>query len=368
VNRRIRQRRSCYRRPRGSGFVLSGALAILLVFGIASSAAAARGPWRIESTPAGAAQFSAVSCATSAVCEAVGWDNSPIVVGTVNGGSSWFAQQPPRPVGGWEPLLLGISCASATICEAVGQKAGLAFGTTNGGATWSTQVTPARLTWLKGVSCPTPLECIAVGEGLKGNGAIVTTADGGQTWVRRPIELDVGPLDAVSCASTSVCVAAGFSDPTSSSGGTVLRTVDGGARWKVQDPNGAPGLSSISCPSRLVCEAVGDTPGHPGQILSTGNGGASWRASPFLDSGSDLYSISCGTVRSCIAVGLTGSYPNFHSVSEATTNGGRNWTSLTTPRFVTELAEVVCHLTRCVAVGNEGNLGTNSSGVIVGRD
>ncbi|MDA8357400.1 MAG: hypothetical protein M0Z95_14165, partial [Actinomycetota bacterium] len=60
---------------------------------------------------------------------------------TADGGSTWSAQILPTQVS----RLTGVSCASTSVCEAVGygssggSSGGVILGTTDGGSTWCTQ-------------------------------------------------------------------------------------------------------------------------------------------------------------------------------------------------------------------------------------
>jgi photosystem II stability/assembly factor-like uncharacterized protein len=55
-------------------------------------------------------------------------------------------------------------------------------------------------------------------------GTILRTTNGGRTWRRQPSGTP-NDLDGVACARPSTCVAVG-------GGGTILRSTDGGRTWR----------------------------------------------------------------------------------------------------------------------------------------
>ena len=96
---------------------------------------------------------------------------------------------------------------------------------------------PPGTTFLNAIACPTSVNCVVVGGGIKARGGsdqdILTTSDGGQTWIPRPVPAAVTGLDAVSCSTTVSCVAVGFgpSDTPSGIQPVVAATSDSGATW-----------------------------------------------------------------------------------------------------------------------------------------
>ena len=137
--------------------------------------------WTIQTTPnPGSGVYSglnSVSCPTVSSCVAVGyWDQglgtSPVPLAEEWNGSSWASTGAVLPGGATEGETAYVSCASSTsACEAVGQSnvdggaASLAEGWN--GSVWTAQPTPnpsgATDSNFYGISCSSPVACLAVG-------------------------------------------------------------------------------------------------------------------------------------------------------------------------------------------------------------
>ena len=58
----------------------------------------------------------------------------------------------------------------------------------------------------------------------------------------------------------------------------IFGTTNGGATWVTQTgPTGLTDLTSIACPSVTTCIAVGDTTGFASAIVTTSDGGTTWQ-------------------------------------------------------------------------------------------
>ena len=127
-------------------------------------------------------------------------------------------------------------------------------------------------------------------------------------------------------------------------------------------------LSSVSCPSRGFCMAVGQVGGEPSALRWSG-GNWSTVSVPNTPAGADLGSVSCASSRACMAVGTyevetSFSVSAFESFAERW--NGSQWSPQTIwnePRSAfpaadetgSELADVACSsTTSCVAVGSSG--------------
>ena len=227
---------------------------------------------------------SSVSCASMTVCSAVGdiEVSGPeaaegIALTTSDGGAKWnIGSLPSDPAGPGSYVigLGGVSCSSTTVCVSVGQWGlrdhlpgqhgfgGLALSSTDGGKSWRVDDVPSHLADLTGVSC-TSGGCVAVGdvalywktggEGT-GGGAAIRSASGG-SWSRQPVPAGSYQLSAVACVSTQ-CTAVG---QTAKRGDEIIASNNDGTTWTRRPaPAGANnGLNAVSCPTKLVCEAVG---------------------------------------------------------------------------------------------------------------
>jgi photosystem II stability/assembly factor-like uncharacterized protein len=84
----------------------------------------------------------------------------------------------------------------------------------------------------------TAVVCSVVGGGFGGRGGLIrdllSTSDGGLTWISRPVPPSAVALDGVSCPSAMECMAVGFdyssSAPTAQPAAVIV-TSDGGATW-----------------------------------------------------------------------------------------------------------------------------------------
>jgi len=188
-----------------------------------------------------------------------------------------------------EALLYSVSCTSAGNCVGVGSYLDSsshvqAMEATETRGTWdqATEVTAPSNTGsnpeaaLKGISCPSPRKCTAVGQYIDsfGNGQAMEAAETNGTWdqateVAAPSAAGTNPnakLYGVSCTSTHNCNAVGTYEDTSSHPQAMEATETNGT-WEpaaqVTTPSNAgtnpqADLSGISCTSAGKCTAVGE--------------------------------------------------------------------------------------------------------------
>ena len=192
--------------------------------------------WSIQTTPqpSGAigSNFNGVSCISGTACTAVG------TFGTSGGGggtlaerwngTSWSIQTSPNPTGTDAFDLSAVSCASTTACTAVGLiiKGNLGqieetFAERWNGTSWSIQTTPSLPSsgngQLSGVSCTSTTACTAVGSFATSTANGMTLAErwNGTSWsiqsTPNPSSIYIAALRGVSCTSAAVCTATGYS-------------------------------------------------------------------------------------------------------------------------------------------------------------
>jgi Cutinase len=220
---------------------------------------------------------------------------------------------------------------------------------------------------IRGVSCPSASECVAVGVDTYGNaenpqsGAILLTeSQGSWTAVQAPAPGNALPADpgvdlsGVSCPSASYCVAVGEYSAAASGGSSssqvmgLLLTWAGGSWTATQAP--APAgitMTGVSCPSTSYCVAVGwylNTSGSysydEGVLLTDSSG--TWTAadapapadavSPASDDipGSIVNGVSCVSSSFCMAVGTYASTTGYEPGLLLTYSGG-TWTAAGAP-------------------------------------
>jgi hypothetical protein len=231
--------------------------------------------WSVKELPgtAGGVYPNALSCTSSTACTAVGWfDNSAKPVAERWNGTEWSLQEPPYPTGAQSGSLNGVSCTSSTSCVAVGEFVS-SSGTTASlaekwnGTAWSLVEVPspagAKYSSLRGMSCVSSTECIAVGEYENSSSKYVALAEkwNGTEWslleALNPKEAGSSLLYGVSCPASKECVASGEFNNN-----TALAEKWNGTEWSVQDPPGVTGasdeyLNGVSCLSSTECIAVG---------------------------------------------------------------------------------------------------------------
>jgi hypothetical protein len=257
---------------------------------------------------------------------------------------------------------------------------GLAFaalligGPANASPTWTIQPTPnpspGNSAELHGVSCPSYQVCFAVGSYRQplAHHTLIEVWHG-TTWMIEPSQDAPGFRDSllfgVSCSSTSSCVAVGDAHQRSGPSHPLGETWNGSA-WQIttlREPVGsiAVYLTSVSCPAIDLCLAAGsftDAAGDTRTLVETWNG-KKWKLqrtpNPANDRVSQLYSVSCSSVASCVSVGVSGE--QFADTALAEGWNGKRWSLETVPApkksALSELIGVSCYATAgCLAVGD----------------
>ena len=265
--------------------------------------------------------YDGISCSTAFNCTAVGSYHDPIT------GNRTLAQDftlrwqdvSPTPFNGVTGSFLnGVSCVSPSDCVAVGSfstaSANVSFSYTWDGTFWISANPPKQdSTTLNAVSCKTSTFCVAVGYRFT-NGHNVTLAErwNGITWAiqktpNRPGAV-TGDLQGISCPTTKACSAVGFSE--NQHGGLSLIAMRwNGTSWAFTHTPRLTGRTElefqrVSCVSATVCEATASS--STGPFAERWNG-TSWAAqtTPLPKGGKNgfLEGVSCASANSCLAVG-----------------------------------------------------------------
>lgn len=295
-----------------------------------------RSGWTIQPTPnpAGAmATLTSVSCTSVTNCTAVGYHSPPIVGGEHLlaehwTGTRWTLQSIPEPTGASESELYAVSCGSATSCTAVGQYYPPGGGQLPlvehwNGTTWAVQHVPFvkyAVGLLGGVSCPTAIDCVAVGSygTFEQNTSLFAEHWNGSRWTFQTVPTPAGTsflLNSVSCRWPEHCIAVGFADNgTQITASIVART--NGSTWTLQKDAAPAGteLYGVSCTSVQSCTAVGANATNAA-FFNTGVAeywnGTRWalQATPVPQTnthGAALSGVSCPAPLTCTAVGVYG--------------------------------------------------------------
>jgi len=177
--------------------------------------------------------------------------------------------------------------------------------------------TPAGTGELTGVSCPAWNFCMAVGDE---SGILALTEQwNGTRWTTEPGATGTAPdpvLAGVTCSSRTDCTAVGSTGAVDTAGRTLIEHWDGSVWAATAGPNMGltvdDQLLSVSCPAPGACLAVGraatmfDANTFP---LAVGLSAGAWSVvttgipGPIIGMGSELRSVSCPAVTTCIAVG-----------------------------------------------------------------
>jgi hypothetical protein len=211
-----------------------------------------------------------MSCSSPSACTVVGFripgkSVSPFV--NRWNGAEWTSQSTPKiegHSGGFE----GVSCPSSMECTAVGSVQGKALIESWNGAEWQAKATqlPGNVTSsaFASVSCASSTACMAVGSGKVGAGPFMMLADrwDGSEWhpetLPDPLWAKSSSLDDISCTAATACMAVG-SDSDGSNNLVTLVGVWNGTEWAVRPSLNInkSAFERVSCASVLECVAVG---------------------------------------------------------------------------------------------------------------
>jgi hypothetical protein len=299
-------------------------------------------------------------------------------------GTRWSIAALARPPAAATTLLFDVSCASRSVCVAVGSATNRAGATVPlaerwNGSTWMVErsVVPrafhGAISYLGGVSCLTATSCTAVG--YVGNstgtrGAALTERWDGTRW-----RLDQTPrvggaiaafLSGVSCSTPRSCTAVGFANRA---GGVSVPFAEGwnGSRWGVQRvpaPAAATSvrLAGVSCGSTRSCTAVGSFTIVTGIeiMLAEHWNGERWTVEraryPVGARNVQLSGVSCPSMSFCTAVGSFNNVAGI-DVTLAETRRGAGWAVVRPPNpphaTAASFGSVSCSARAiCMAVGS----------------
>ena len=289
------------------------------------------------------------------------------LLSTADGGATWELRKPPT-----EDALRDIFFHDAEtgwlVCERSifkpmekDESVSYLLKTADGGATWS------RVEVTRGADVDLKLAGLRFADREHGwvygeTGALFFTGDGGRTWTRQRV-----PTRHLLLGASFLDAETGW---LSGGGLTVLKTADGGATWRAgtvslpagakehakyaaHDPTGQGESESRPVGGRrlnavwFASEKRGWAAGGEGVILSTGDGGLTWRPQA-SGVGEDLYDVKFFDEAEGWAVGRGG-------VLLHTRDGGRTWVD--TKRLTTHALERVFLVgRRAWAVGFGGTI------------
>jgi len=222
----------------------------------------------------------------------------------------------------------------------------------------------------KGVSCPAPGFCVAVGASVSSTGnerALVETYTG-STWTilrRLTAASEFSELDGVFCTSTTSCVAVGYSHPAKTGYATPLIATLSGSTWSVG--SGATtqyndsSLTGVSCTTQTYCVAVGTSVNNTESFtLIEVYKGKGWSLStspnPIGAHGqpeNNLFGVACAGTTLCVAVGNDQTKKGPNMVLIDVLKGGKWANASVSNVYEDSLLAVSCPSTTfCMAVGD----------------
>lgn len=184
-----------------------------------------------------------------------------VILKTIDGGANWSVQMgtdlPPNNV-----ALSRLAAADSNNAWAVGTD-GKILHTIDGGANWVDQVSPVPHTNALGICAVDAGTAWMVGQHAEqgvAQGVAMSTIDSGSNWVLRHEGGEY--IAGVSAVDPQTAWVAG-------SGGSILKTYDGGVGWNNQESPTTEDLSAVDSVDACTAWAVGTQ----GVILRTDNGG-----------------------------------------------------------------------------------------------
>ena len=340
-----------------------------------------------------------------------GAPNGAALVTTADGGASWTTQTIPSTVA----YLSAIACSDQRRCIAVGQAAqspngqAASIATSDGGTSWTPLEAPAGILDLTAVTCRPDRRCVAVGTTAEGSTALMATLPASGWTEQGPLPTGISGATAISCTDDRTCWVTGRSPIDADHvKGTVAVSADGGATWALEVmPTGLGSLNGVSClpgpttgsgalpapsgpiaappiaappttsppttspptsttaPAPIIgvagarCTVVGTSAtvlnsaraGH-GILLTTDNGGATWKNRPVPETTAALTDISCTGLATCVAVGSTVASVPAAGVIMVSGSVAGPWRSAPSVSGPLPLSAVSCvSVSSCVAVG-----------------
>jgi hypothetical protein len=213
------------------------------------------------------------------------------------------------------------------------------------------------------ITCPTALECIAVGE-ASGHGYVLRTTDGGQTWKAATVT-GRASFSRVACSDASHCVAGG---DAGADGAKVAVTSNGGASWSEASLpyyySPLVAIGSVACVPGGTCYATAFMTKYSGELVyGSANSGRTWSLDTVVDNEPDA--MTCLSSSSCLAPGAipTSEGISFPAASQATRNGWASSYTGSFPKNTMEPVSASCmSLSLCYAAGIGGLLATTDFG------
>jgi photosystem II stability/assembly factor-like uncharacterized protein len=267
-------------------------------------------------------------------------ENDGTVVRTVDGGQTWQDVTPP---GGTAHVIRDVEAIDAKHAVVLASDTGndgsdvskpsrISF-TANGGKTWQSAFDANASDFYNSMGFFDRRRGLAFSDPVSGKFPILKTGNGGHKWkLADSAGLPIAVSDEYGRATGTSLVALGPNDawfgtnPENDPGARVFHTQDGGTTWTVATtpiPGGPAGIVSLSFLDRMNGLAVGGSAPPPngadvGAVARTSDGGATWSAVGPLNGFRNGVAWIRGLADTAVAVG--------HRGSDVSDDGGNTWT------------------------------------------
>jgi len=271
---------------------------------------------------------------------------------------------------------MGIACASPTECLGVGDDVGGSSSTTASGASAALSATTGALVngqsvrsiggteLLQAVACSSATQCLAVGQNAAGVAVAVPLNPGtGTVSSGQSVQsvTGIGSLDGVVCPSATQCLGIategglGVAVPLNPGTGAVS------SGQSVQSIVGLATLAGVACSSATQCVGVGEAASRAagGSVALDPSTGAVSNGQSVQSISSDaiLFGVACSSATQCLAVGWGADGSSVAVPVDPTTgavSSGQSEQIISSARVA--MGSVACSsMSRCIAVGNDGN-------------
>ena len=218
-----------------------------------------------------------------------GDSNQPSALKTEDGGKTWILQEAGSPLPENAIVLQGLSVVNTKVAWMSGgygpssNSSGLVLRTVDGGATWEAKVKPdggddqipSDQTGQAVAATSADEAWVVTGQSTTQGGSVYHTTDGGDTWTMQA-DTPVGrnaDLNDIRIVEGVIWVASDF--------GTALRSADGGDTWEKFDTRASGYNMGVAALNGTTAWAVSSGYGNAGDIVNTTDSGKTWNKQPY---------------------------------------------------------------------------------------
>ncbi len=269
-----------------------------------------------DTVPSGVSALSGITCPSATRCYAWGIGSSGAVILTGNVVTGTFGWRSTADTLATVPArVTALACWSSTRCYALGTKSAttkpvlLSLSTTTSlSHTWITDTPPTTppLT-LTQLACPAATTCYAVGTRKTTHGDVVSLSKTtGRKWTTDTLPTTVTVLSQLTCPSGTACFAIGTRKTGTSSDGAIV-SLTAATSWKLDTLEATGSITAITCPpgTSSGCLAMGTTSTGTPVLLWRAAGTSTFTAESLPSSVAGLSAITCASGSHCFAIGTS---------------------------------------------------------------